>query len=149
MSGITDRLLEDQKAAMRARDEIRLSAIRMIRSALQNAQIAKNAELTDVEATEVIAREVRQRREGIEEATKAGRPELVQKGEAELKIVLSYLPHQLNKDEIEVAARRVIAEVGARGPGDRGRVMSKLMPALRGQADGRSVSAVVEELLGK
>ena len=149
MSVLTEKLLEDQKAAMRAHDEMRLSAIRMVRNALQNAQIAKQAELSDVEANEVIAREVRQRREAIEEARKAGRPELVQKGEAELAIVLVYLPQQLSKEEITAEARKTIAEVGAKGPSDRGRVMSRLMPALRGKADGRTVSAVVEELLAQ
>ena len=79
MATLLERLLEDQKTAMRAQDQAQLSAIRMVRSALQNAQIAKQVELTDTEAYEVIGREVRQRREAIEEASKAGRRDLIEK----------------------------------------------------------------------
>lgn len=149
MSTLLDRLMEDQKTAMRNRDQPRLSAIRMVRSALQNTQIAKgpNAELNDADAAEVLAREVRQRREAIEEARKADRQEIVRKEEIELAVVMEYLPQQLSRDEIVEEARTIIAEVGARSPADRGRVMGRLMPAMRGRADGREVSAVVEELL--
>jgi uncharacterized protein YqeY len=147
MSTLMDRLMEDQKNALRSKDQSRLSVIRMVRSALQNAQIAKQGELTDAEAAEVLAREVRQRRETIEEARKAGRQEMLRKEETELAMVLEYLPKQLSREEITAEARKVIAEVGARGPADRGRVMGKLMPLMRGRADGRDVSAVVEDLL--
>ena len=142
-----DRLTEDQKAAMRARDQIRLEAIRMVRSALQNAEKAKGGGLSDAEASEVLAREVRQRREAIEEAQKASRPEIVEKEAAGLVVVMAYMPDQLSQDEIVDKAKMVIAELGAKGPGDRGRVMGKLMPAVRGKADGREVSAVVDDLL--
>ena len=147
MTTLLDRLMEDQKTAMRNRDQPRLSAIRMVRSALQNAQIAKGKELEDSDASEILAREVRQRRESIEEARKADRQEIVRKEEVELAVVMEYLPQQLSRDEIVEEARTIIAEVGAHGPADRGRVMGRLMPAMRGRADGREVSAVVEELL--
>ena len=142
-----DRLTEDQKAAMRARDQIRLEAIRMVRSALQNAEKAKGGGLSDAEASEVLAREVRQRREAIEEAQKASRPEIVEKEAAGLVVVMAYMPDQLSQDEIVDKAKMVIAELGAKGPGDRGRVMGKLMPTVRGKADGREVSTVVDDLL--
>ncbi len=147
MTTLRDQLTEDQKTAMRARDQVRLEAIRMVRSALQNAEKAKGEDLSDTEASEVLAREVRQRREAIEEAQKAGRPEITEKEEAGLAVVMAYLPEQLSRDAIADEARKVIADLGAKGPGDRGRVMGKLMPTVRGKADGREVSAVVEELL--
>ena len=147
MTTLQDRLTEDQKAAMRARDQVRLEAIRMVRSALQNAEKAKGSVLSDAEASETLAREVRQRREAIEEAEKAGRPEITEKERAGLAVVMAYMPEQLSRDGIADEARKMIAELGAKGPGDRGRVMGKLMPAVRGKADGREVSAVVEELL--
>lgn len=149
MSNLIDKLTEDQKTAMRSKDGLRLSAIRMVKSALQNAQIAKgpSVELNDTDTAEILAREVRQRREAIEEARKAGREEIVQKEEAGLAVVMGYLPQQLSRDEIIEEARKVIGELGARGPSDRGRVMGRMMPAVRGRADGREVSSVVEELL--
>ena len=149
MTTLQERLSDDQKSAMRARNQLRLEAIRMVRSALQNAQKAKGEDLSDTETSEVLAREVRQRREAIEEARKADRPEIAEREEAGLSVVMDYLPEQLSRDDIVEEARKVIADVGARGPGDRGRVMGKLMPAVRGKADGREVSAVVEELLSQ
>lgn len=144
-----ERLTEDQKTAMRARDQQRLDAIRMVRSALLNAEKAKGKDLDDTESSEVIAREVRQRREAIEEAQKANRPEIAEHEEAGLAIVMAYLPEQLSRDQILEEAKKAIGELGAKGPGDRGRVMGKLMPAVRGKADGKEVSSVVEELLSQ
>ena len=149
MTTLLERLTEDQKTAMRARDQQRLDAIRMARSALLNAEKAKGKDLDDTESSEVIAREVRQRREAIEEAQKANRPEIAEHEEAGLAIVMAYLPEQLSRDQILEEAKKAIAELAAKGPGDRGRVMGKLMPAVRGKADGKEVSSVVEELLSQ
>ena len=149
MTTLLERLTEDQKTAMRARDQQRLEAIRMVRSALLNAEKTKGKDLDDTESSEVIAREVRQRREAIEEAHKANRPEIAEHEEAGLAIVMAYLPEQLSRDQILEEAKKAIAELSAKGPGDRGRVMGKLMPAVRGKADGKEVSSVVEELLSQ
>ena len=149
MTELFDTLELDMKQAMRDRDKTRLSAIRMIRSALQNARIAKGPDgsVDEAEAADVLAREARQRRESIEEFRKAGREETLAEQEQELAVVLSYLPQRLSREEIVEEARALIAELGARGPGDRGRVMGALMPVMRGRADGRDVSDVVQELL--
>lgn len=149
MTTLLERLTEDQKTAMRARDQQRLEAIRMVRSALLNAEKAKGKDLDDTESSEVLAREVRQRREAIEEAQKANRPEIAEHEEAGLAIVMAYLPEQLSRDQILEEAKKAIAELGAKGPGDRGRVMGKLMPAVRGKTDGKEVSSVVEDLLSQ
>ncbi len=151
MANLRETLEADMKQAMRDRAHSRLSAIRMMRSALQNAAIAKgpNTTLDDAEEADVLAREARQRRETIEEFKKAGRSDSLGDQEAELAVVVSYLPERLSRDEILQEARRVIADVGALGPADRGRVMGALMPVMRGKADGRDVSEIVQELLSQ
>jgi uncharacterized protein YqeY len=149
MTTLLERLTEDQKTAMRAKDSLRLDAIRMVRSALLNAQKAKDGDLTDADGSEVLAREVRQRREAVEEGRKANRSDIVEREEAGLSVVMAYLPEQLSRDDIAEAVKKIIAEVGAKGAGDRGRVMGKLMPTVRGKADGREVSEIVEKLLSQ
>ena len=113
----------------------------------QLAEIARLAPLTDEEQLAVLTTEVKRRRETIADAEKAGRPDLVAREQAELAVVLGYLPKQMNREEVAAAARQVIAEVGAKGPQDAGKVMGKLMPQLKGKADGKMISEVVKELL--
>ena len=151
MPTIVEQLEDDMRQAMRDRDRPRLSAIRMMRSALQNAAIAKgpNATIDDTEASDVLAREARQRKETIDEFRKAGREGDLANQEAELAVVESYLPEQLSRADIEVEARKVIAEIGARSMADRGRVMGALMPILRGRADGKDVADTVQQLLSE
>ena len=144
---LKDQLQEDMKAAMRQRDALRLSTIRMVRAAIVNAEIAQGAPLDDAGVQAVIAQEVKYHRDSIFEFTKAKRPELVAKEEAELAILLSYLPKQLSREEVAAAAREVIAEVGAKSPADMGKVMRPLLARLGDRADGRLVNQVVRELL--
>ena len=132
---------------MKARDELRVSTIRLALSAVRNEEIAKGRELTDDEMTEVLAREVKRRREAIEGAEKARRQDVADKETKELEILTDYLPEQLGEEEIVRIAREIIGEVGAAGPKDRGRVMSALMQRIRGRADGRVASQVVERIL--
>ena len=117
MTELFDTLDSDMKQAMRDRDKTRLSAIRMIRSALQNALIAKGPDgsIDEAEAADVLAREARQRRESIEEFRKAGRDETIPEQEQELAVVLAYMPQRLSRDEIAEEARKLISELGARG----------------------------------
>lgn len=113
----------------------------------QLAEIAKLVPLTDEEQLSVLSTEVKRRRETIADAEKAGRPEIVAREQAELDVVLGYLPKQMSREEVTAAAQAVVAEVGAKGPADTGKVMSKLMPQLKGKADGKMISEVVKELL--
>jgi len=113
----------------------------------QLAEIAKLTPLTDEEQLAVLTTEVKRRRETIADAEKAGRPDLVTREQAELEVVLGYLPKQLGREEVAAAAQQVIAEVGAKGPQDTGKVMGKLMPQLKGKADGKMINEVVKELL--
>ena len=144
---LSERLMADLKDSMRNGQEIRKSTIRMVRSAIHNEEIEKRRPLTDEEVLGVLTRQVKQRRESIEEFTKGNRMDLVAKEQEEMDIILDYLPQQLSREEIATAASEVIQEVGAQGTGDFGKVMSRLSPRLKGRADGRQVSEVVREML--
>lgn len=144
---LQERLAADVKQAQKERDTTRVSVLRLVRAGVKNAEIAKGAPVDDAGVIDVIAREVKQHRESIAEFAKGNRQDLVAKEEAELAILFEYLPKQMSHEEIVAAARQMVEQVGARGPGDKGRVMSQLMPQLKGRADGREVSDVVSELL--
>ena len=145
---LKQKLTDDLKQAMRSGDNLKRSTIRLLMSAINNAEIARQATLEDADILGIIAREVRQRHESIEAFKQGNRPDLVTQEETELAVLQQYLPPQMTREEIVEAARRVIAEVGAEGPGDKGKVMPKLIPQLKGRADGREINAVVSELLG-
>lgn len=113
----------------------------------QLAEIAKLVPLTDEEQLSVLTAEVKRRRETIADAEKAGRADLGTREQAELEVVLGYLPKQMSREEVVAAAQAIVAEVGAKGPQDTGKVMGKLMPQLKGKADGKMISEVVKELL--
>ncbi|HEY8394901.1 MAG TPA: GatB/YqeY domain-containing protein [Thermaerobacter sp.] len=146
---LKQRLENDMKEALKAREagRTRLSVIRMVRAAIKNAEIERGHELTDDEVLEVLAREKKQRQEALEEYRRAGRQDLVEQIEAELAIIAGYLPAPLSEEELTELARRVIAEVGARGPQDMGKVMGRLMPQIRGRAEGAEASRIVRQLL--
>ena len=144
---LRDRLNEEMKQAMKARDEIRLSVIRLIRSSVKNREIESRHELNDGEITEVVSTLVKQRRESIRMFGEAGRTDLVEKEEKELSVLLAYLPQQLSREEVEALVVQAIADSGAQGPKDMGKVMKAIMPHVTGRADGSLVSAVVKEKL--
>ena len=146
-ANLKQKLSDDLKQAMRNGDTVKRGAIRMLTAAIHNAEIALQTKLEDSDILGVIAKEVRQRRESIEAFKQGNRQDLVDKEEAELAVLQEYLPEQLTRDEIVEAVRKVITEVGAIGPGDKGKVMPKLMAQLKGRADGREINEVVSELL--
>jgi uncharacterized protein YqeY len=116
-------------------------------AAVKNAEIARRNTLDDADIMGIIAKEIRQRRESIDAFKQGNRDDLVAQEEAEIVILQEYLPQQMTREEIAIEARRIIAEVGAQGPGDKGKVMSKLIAQLKGKADGREINEVVTELL--
>jgi len=141
-------LLEEMKTAMKAKDELRLSAIRMVRSAVKNKEIDARRELADQEIVDVLSTLVKQRRESIRMFAEAGRDDLVAREEKELAILLEFLPQQLDRGEVAALVEKLIAECGAQGSRDMGKVMKLLMPHVAGRADGKMVSDVVREKLG-
>ncbi|MDO8567570.1 MAG: GatB/YqeY domain-containing protein [Dehalococcoidales bacterium] len=145
---LKQKLSDDLKQAMRSGDKVGVSTIRLVLSAVKNAEIAKMAALTDSDILGIIAKEARQRDESIVAFKQGNRPDLVAKEEAELAYLKKYLPQQASKDEIIAEAKRIIAEVGAQGPRDKGKVMPKLVAQFKGKADGRQINEVVTELLG-
>jgi uncharacterized protein YqeY len=141
------RLDADLKDAMRARDQTRMDTIRHVKTATTMAEVKQGSALNDAQVEEIIARLVKQRRESIELFLKGKRQDLVDKEEAEIKVLQAYLPQQMSTDEIKAAVRKVVEEVGAKGPGDKGKVMGKLMPLVKGKADGQMVNTIVTEAL--
>lgn len=144
---LQERLQAELFQATREGDKLRQSVIRLVRAGVQNAEKQAGKPLDEAGVLDILSREVKRRRESIAEFSKGQRQDLVDKEEAELAILLEYLPKQMSRDEIAAAARQVIAEVGAKGPADKGRVMGKLMPQLKGKAQGQEVSSIVTELL--
>ena len=141
------KLTEDLNDAMRKGDAPRKSIIRLMISAISYAEIAKNGPLDDAEVFVVIGKEIKKHHESIEMFKQGNRPELVKQEEAELVVLNTYMPKQMGKDEITAEVRKIIAEVGAKGPSDKGKLMPKVMAALKGKAEGRLINEVVTELL--
>jgi uncharacterized protein YqeY len=144
---LKQKLTEDLKTAMRGGDEVRRATIRLVMAAIKNTEIARQTPLDDGDILGIIAKEVRQRQESIDAFKKGNRPDLVVREEAEMATLNEYLPRQMTREEITTAARRIIGEVGAQGPRDKGKVMPRLVAELKGKADGREINTIVTELL--
>ena len=144
---LRERLTAEMKEAMKRRDSLRLSAIRMVLSSVKNREIELRHELGDAEITETIVTLCKQRRESIKLFKEAGRQELVDKEEAELALLMEFLPQQLTREELEALVMKAIADTQATGGKDMGKVMKALMPSVSGRADGKLVSEVVKEKL--
>jgi uncharacterized protein YqeY len=144
---LKEQLDNAMKAAMKARDDLRLSAVRMIRATVKNREIELRNELDDQGVIEVISTLLKQRRESIRLYQEGNRQDLVEREEAELQILLGFLPAQLTGAEITGLVMRVIEETGAQGARDMGKVMKALSPFTVGRADGKAVSETVKRLL--
>ncbi len=144
---LTEKLFEEQKEAMKAKDRFRLSVIRMLRAELQNGAIAKNDALDENEELAILTREVKKRQEALNDYQRANRQELLDDLNREIEILKKYLPEQLSEDELNQMVREAIAESGAETKRDMGKVMSLLMPKVKGKADGGMVREIVENLL--
>jgi uncharacterized protein YqeY len=146
---LLDKLNEDLKSAMRGKEQTRMTVLRMVLSAINYAEIAQQKKLDDAGIITVISREIKQRRESIEAYEKGNRQDLADKEKMELAMLQAYMPAQMSRDEISALVQKVIEEAGAKGPGDKGKVMQKLMPQVKGKADGGEVNNIVTELLSK
>ena len=144
---LRERLTAEMKQAMKSRDALRLSTIRSVLSSVKNRDIELRRDLGDTEITETIVTLCKQRRESIRLFKEAGRQELVDKEEAELVLLLEYLPQQLTREELESLVDKAIAETSATSGKDMGKVMKALLSSVSGRADGKLVSLVVKEKL--
>lgn len=144
---LKDKIQEALKGALKRQQGVEVSTLRLLLSEIKYAEIAQQRPADDSRVLDVIAKEAKRRRESIEAFKKGNRGDLVAQEEAELAILMSYLPKQMSREEVIVAARQAMDVVGASGPSDKGKVMGQLMPELKGKADGKEVSEIVSELL--
>jgi uncharacterized protein YqeY len=141
---LVDRLTDDMKQAMRNKEKDKLSVIRMVKSSLQNEAIKYGkSTLTDDEEMSVLNRELKQRKDSLQEFANAGRDDLVEKTKQEIDMLMTYMPKQLTEDELSVIVKETIAEVNASSKADMGKVMSAIMPKVKGKADGSQVNRIV------
>ena len=144
---LKDKIRETLKEALKRQERTQVSVVRLLLSEIKNAEIAQRKPLDDNKTLDIIAREVKRHRESIEAFKQGNCSDLLAQEEAELNILMGYLPKQLSQGDIIVAARQAIDAVEAKGIRDKGKVMSRLMPQLKGKVDGKEVSDVVSELL--
>jgi uncharacterized protein YqeY len=147
--GLKERLEKDLRDALRNRDELRKTTLRLALAAIKNAEIEKRGELEEGELLAVLSKQAKQRRESAAQFAQGGRDDLVAQEEQELKIIEEYIPAQLSAEEIEARAREAIKEVGATTPAQMGEVMRVLMPQMKGRADGRLVNTIVAAILSE
>ena len=148
---IKDRIQEDMKQAMKDKEagKLRLSVIRMVRASIKNIEIDRKTELDEAGVLDVLAKEVKMRRDSLEEFLKADRADLVESLEREIEVLMTYLPKQLTEAEVKALVVEAVAVTGASGPKDMGKVMAALMPKVKGCADGKLVNALVKEQLNQ
>jgi len=144
---LSERLNQEMVKAAKAKDKWRLSALRMMKTVLHNKEIDLKRELTDTEFLQLLSSMVKQRNDSIEQFTKGGRNDLVEKEEAELKVIQEFMPQQLSEAEIIAQIEIAVREEGATGVKDLGKVMKILMPRLTGRADGKAVSDKAKAIL--
>jgi uncharacterized protein YqeY len=146
---LNERINEDMKLAMKSQDKFKLTVIRTARSAIKNVEIDTRKELSDAEIIDILNREIKMRRDALQEFEAAGRQDLAEPLTQEIEILLAYVPKQLSEQELTEIIQAVIAEVGATSKADVGKVMPKLMPKVKGVADGRLVNQLVQNFLSE
>jgi len=146
---LKDQITEDMKTAMRAKDAPRLLTIRGLLAACKQREVDERIVLDDAAVIAIIDKLIKQRKDSISQFSSAGRTDLVDKETAELKVLEGYLPQRLSADEITVQVQAIVAELGATGPGDMGKVMAAVKAKLAGQADMGLVSAAVKQALAR
>ena len=144
---LKDRLTDDLKDAMRQRDAKRRDTLRLLLSAIRYEEIARKGDLDDDAVTQTLSKQAQQRRDSITAYEKGERPDLVAQEQAELEIIKAYLPEPMSAYEVGAIVQAAIADAGATGPQDMGKVMGRIMPQVRGRADGKQVSAMVQARL--
>ncbi len=146
--GLKEEIMEDFKTAMKEKDKDKLSTLKLLKSSLRNKEIEEGGELKEEDVRALLAKEAKQRKDSIQQYEEGGREDLADKEKQELEIIQSYLPERLADEELEELIDEVIEEIGARDMSDMGQVMGKIMPEVRGRADGSKVQELVQEKLG-
>ena len=144
---LKEQLTADMKEAMKNKEKERLAVIRMVRGAIRQQEIDGQKELGEEDVIAVISKEVKMRRDSIEEFQKGGREDLVEKTQAEIDVLLPYLPAQLSEDEVRELVKAAVEQTGAATPKDMGKVMGVLMPKVKGRTDGKMVNTIVKSFL--
>ena len=144
---LKDQITEDMKTAMRAKDSARLGTIRLLQAAMKQKEVDERITLDDVAVVAIVEKLIKQRKDSIAAFTQAGRQDLADKENAELLVLQAYLPARLSADEIAAEVKAIVAELGAAGPGDMGKVMAAVKARLAGKADMGQVSAAVKAAL--
>lgn len=144
---LKDQITEDMKTAMRAKDSGRLGTIRLLQAAMKQKEVDERVTLDDAAIVAIIDKLVKQRKDSIEAFTKAGRQDLVDQEAAEMQVLQAYLPARLSPEEITAEVKAIVTELGAKGPGDMGKVMGAVKARLAGKADMGAVSAAVKAAL--
>ncbi len=147
MATLKERITDDMKAAMRAKEAERLGAIRMLTAAIKQKEVDERIELDDAGVVGIVDKLLKQRKDSIEAFEKAGRQDLADKEKAEVAVLQAYLPARLSADEVKTEVQAIVAELGAKGPGDMGKVMGAAKQRLAGKADMGQVSAAVKAAL--
>jgi uncharacterized protein YqeY len=144
---LLERLNQDMKTAMKNKEKTKLSVIRMLRSEIKNEEIERQHTLNDEEVIEVLMRELKKRKDALQQFEEAGRDDLVQQLREEISVIEPYLPEQLSEEELRELVREVVQETGASSKADMGKVMKAIMPRVKGRADGKLVNRLVQEVL--
>ncbi len=146
-SSLKQRIDQDTREALKKKDSLRLSVLRMLKSEIKYKEIEKGSELSDDEVISVLSSSVKRRKDSIQQFEKGERDDLVSREKAELELVLKYLPEQLTEEELSQIINQAIKELNASGPSDLGKVMRQIMPEVRGRADGKRVNQMVSSQL--
>jgi uncharacterized protein len=147
MMSLKEKLLDDLKTAMRDKDNIRKNAVQMVRAAVLQIEKDKKISLDDNGVIEVIAKEVKKRKDSLPDYEKSGRQDLIENLKLEILLLMKYMPQQLSEEELEVIVKQVITEIGARSPADMGKVMQAVLPKVKGRADGKSINLITRKML--
>ncbi len=146
-TSLKQRIDQDTKEALKSKDSLRLSVLRMLKSEIKYKEIDKSSELSDDEVISVLSSSIKKRKDSIQQFEKGGRDDLASREKAELELVLKYLPEQLTEEELSQIISQTIEETNATGPSDLGKVMKQVMPKVLGRADGKKVNQMVASQL--
>ncbi|MGO1579914.1 MAG: GatB/YqeY domain-containing protein [Peptoniphilaceae bacterium] len=146
---LKDKLMEDLKTSMRNKDKLKKDTITMVRAAIKQKEVDERIELTDEEILDILSKQLKEKKSSIEEFKKGDRHDLIEQTNAEINILLDYLPEQLSEEELTKIVKETMEECDVTSPKDMGKLMKNIMPKIKGRADGGMVSKIAQSLLVK